>query len=734
MPKHIYLALVLHNNQPLGNFASVYEENFERAYEPIIALLERYPTVHLTLHYTGSLLDWLKENRPEFIERVRELVQRKQIEILGGGYYEPILASIPDDDKLGQIKKLSAEVQRLFGSQPEGLWLAERIWEPGLAKPLSEAGMKYTVLDDTHFKMAGLEEAATFGYYLTEEQGRSLGIFACPQALRYAIPWEPVDKTLQVLRQQISDTGSIAAMGDDGEKFGGWPGTYELVYEQGWLENLFKAIEQNQDWLRTTTLRDYYQTHPPLGRIYLPTASYAEMLEWALPAPVAARYHRLKTGLQEEAKAGQALAAEALHFIRGGMWRNFLVKYPEVNTQHKKMYHVHRKVKAMKKGETRTRAEDFLWQGQCNETYWHGLFGGVYLPHLRTATYAALIQAENMADEAHHKATWIEAEQLDFDYDGQPEILISGNIQNFYFDPADGAALFEWDFRPRAFNLLNVLTRRPEAYHEGLLEKAAEQAALIKEEKEEAENPEADPQGRDRLLKVISSHKEAGLANLLYYDAYRRASFLDHFLGAETDLEDFYRSDYDEAGDFIGQPYEFKLDQNKKGTKVRLLFRREGQVRDGTELKPVRVEKYFVFEAGSNTFEVTYTVTNLHSNLLLNTIFGFETNYGLNSGHADDSFYTINHTRPENAYLDSKEESAEVQTLSLENGWFKLRVSLDFDRLATLWRLPIETVQNSEGGFERVYQASCLLPHWSLSLDPQQSWQTTIKFKLSVVS
>jgi len=738
MTKHIYLALVLHNNQPLGNFSNVYEENFKLAYEPIIAILERYPGIKLTLHYTGSLLDWIKAERPQFIGRVRKLVERGQIEILSGGYYEPILASIPDEDKIGQIQKLSAEVEKLFGTKPQGMWLAERVWEPSLAKPIAQAGIHYTIVDDTHFKMVGKTEAETLGYYLTEEQGYQLAIFPGPQTLRYTIPWESIERTLAFLHSNASENGPIAAMGDDGEKFGSWPGTFELVYQNGWLENFFKAIEQNSDWLYTSTLENYYKNNSPLGRIYLPTASYAEMMEWSLPAQSGLEFLKLKQTLQAKAPADPE-AATALSFIRGGIWRNFLVKYPEINTEHKKMYYVHHKVKDMPPGEAHEQARDYLWQGQCNETYWHGVFGGVYLPHLRTATYAELIQAEILADRAKYQGDWLEIAQFDFDYDGKPEVLVSGSLQNLYFDPAEGGSLFEWDFRPRHFNLLNVLSRRPEAYHERLLETARQRtqaAELEKGEGKVGEEAEAEVKGRDKLLKTLSSHKEGGLETLLHYDWYRRASFLDHFLIPETDLPAFYRCDYPEQGDFVDQPYLVEINtaaqENTLNQKTKIRFWRDGQLQDGPGYKPLRVEKEFTFEAGAAEFEVHYTLTN-SGPTLLTTIFGFETNYGLNSGHAEDSFYTINQARPEDSYLDSMGESSQVKNLSLENGWFKLRVNLSFDQPAELWRFPIETIQNSEAGFERVYQASCLLAHWSIRLEPGQSWQTHLSFKLEAI-
>src|SRR5207248_10137490 len=116
--KHVSLGLVIHNHQPVGQTDEVFEEIYARSYEVFVAALERHPEVRLGLHYTGSLLDWLRENKPDFMQRIRALVARGQVEMLSGGYYEPILPSIPDDDKHGQILKLTEAVRSDFGYDP----------------------------------------------------------------------------------------------------------------------------------------------------------------------------------------------------------------------------------------------------------------------------------------------------------------------------------------------------------------------------------------------------------------------------------------------------------------------------------------------------------------------------------------------------------------------------------------------------------------------------------------
>ena len=725
MSRSIYLALAIHNHQPVGNFDFVFEEAYNKAYLPMVELLERHPTIHLALHYTGPLRNWLSDQKPDFLSRVRTLAQRGQIEIMTGGYYEPILVSIPDTDKLGQIAKLSAAVQNDFGYSPTGAWLAERVWEPQLAKTFHQAGVDYTIVDDTHFKYVGLSDSDLFGYYVTEEQGYTLKIFGTSKHLRYSIPWKPVGDVINWLREQAEQNSGpvprVAVMGDDGEKFGLWPMTYEHVWQGEWFEDFFRALEENSDWLKTISPGAYAQQFPAIGRVYLPTASYDEMTEWVLPADMSADITELKHHLQDE---GQD---EVLRFIRGGFWRNFLVKYPEVNNMHKKMLRVHDKVYAAwdkLPDAIRWAAADHLWAGQCNCPYWHGVFGGIYLSHIRKANYECLIAAENMVDDATRTADeWIEVNEVDFTRDTRQELLIETPDMALYFQPSSGGALFEWDWRSKRFNLLNNLTRRKEGYHRALV-KASQEAA-----KREATKHEP----LDEEEKVVNIHdlvraKEEGLEKYLFYDWYQRTAMLDHFLHPGVSLENFRTGSYGEAGDFVNQPYTVEV--NRLDSAVAVTLGRDGHAWVSNVFNPVRVEKTVTVHSKGTFLPVRYVLTN-RGQATLAMPFGVEFNFGLLSGHSDDAYYEIPGTELEDDYLNSTGELTEVSKVNLLHEWFRFRIQVAFDQPAILWRMPIETISNSEGGFERVYQCSCVFPHWMLRLAPGESWEVNLRIDLS---
>jgi alpha-amylase len=454
--EQLYLGLAIHNHQPVGNYPFVFEQVYRDAYLP---LLRRWNATRRPISpHNSRLLDWLIPNRPDYVERLAALCARGQVEMMTGGYYEPILPMIPDSDKLGQIEKLSGTVQRLFGQKPTGLWLTERVWEPYLAAPLARAGVRWTLVDDSHFRRVGMADADLTGCFITEEAGLAVKVYPEPVP-RYAIPWKPVEDVIEYLRGQASEEpGRILVLGDDGEKFGSWPTTYAHCWEKGWMEDFFAALEENADWLQTITLGEHAERYPARGIVYLPTASYSEMMEWALPTPARVEFARLA----REAKDSDR--EDLLRHLQSGFWRNFLVKYPRP-TPCTSACCAHRRWSR----RAARRLAPAMPSGAASATAPTGTASSGPHRHIR-ATHRRLIVAEREADRPlHADAAWLDVRREDLDYDGQPELLVQTADLSLCFHPHLGGMLSEWDVRRQDWNLLNVLSRRREAYHEPLL-------------------------------------------------------------------------------------------------------------------------------------------------------------------------------------------------------------------------------------------------------------------------
>src|SRR2546422_7620385 len=500
----VRLALVFHQHQPAGNFPSVFQEVTERAYAPLVAALYRHPEVKASLHFSGPLLDWLEKSRPDVIGDLSDLVRRGQIELLSGGYYEPILVGIPRRDAVGQIRALSDRVHAIFGQRPLGAWLTERVWEPHLPSLLAEAGVAYTVLDDEHFLQAGLRPQELGESYVTEDQGLPVVLFPGSVKLRYLIPFRDVSQTMRELRGRADEGARLVVYADDGEKFGSWPGTYQRVHKDGWQEHFSPASAQ-ADFLQPVPLGDGWISQRPARRIYVPGGSYPEMAEWALEAGAARRY----------LQARHKLSGDLAPLVSAPLWRNFFSKYPESNALHKRMLIVSEELarrSILAASADVRQAQQNLWRAQGDDVYWHGVFGGIYFPHLRADAYASLLKAERILSERRTAA----GEQRDYDVDGYDEYIFRGNA-GAVFVHVQGGAVIEWDIYASATNLVDTLARRPEAEHEALRRAEKSGKVLVGKAAEK----------ETKSIHEAVRARERGLSKLLENDVARRSFLQD---------------------------------------------------------------------------------------------------------------------------------------------------------------------------------------------------------------
>ena len=687
MSASVTLLMAVHCHQPVGNFGFVFEEAFAKSYNPFLSVVERHPGVRLALHYSGSLLDWLVRHQPEFLGRVAALVRRGQVEVLSSGYYEPILPIIPEEDRQGQLAAMQEAVRRHFGDEATGAWLTERVWDPDLPATLSRAGIRYTMVDTNQFGPARpwlppamqLQDDAFWdllGYYATEHAGRSIYLFPASKRLRYCMPFAQVHETMDTLRRFQRQEPVAITFADDGEKFGLWPKTYQWVYEQGWLERFFGALEHEQGWLNTSTFRDYLRQAPPSGRVYLPSGSYEEMLEWS-----------------------------------GGHFRNFFTKYPEASAMEQKMLQVSRELGALRArgsglgvkadqpgarspepgAEEREallqQATQELYAGQCNCAYWHGVFGGLYLSHLRRAVYAHLLSAERLALEAAGAAP--SASSADTDGDGQPEFALTSPAMRVVVDPAEGGTVTEWSLYGAALNLLDTLSRRPEPYHEKLRTNAAHAGAA--------------GGAAPASIHSILGAKEGNLEAYLHYDSHRRSAFLDCAFHEMPSLDEAIRSTWSERRLWSSAPFTVVSAPSGRPAQgpwsVQMVRELGGRG---------RIRKMVRMDANTPRLECLYELEGTEARVV-----ALEFNLSLR----DERYLSQPGQLSEAAHWEIAEPGAGV----------RLRLSLDAP--ATLWHFPVETVSESEEGLERTYQGLALICLWRIPASG--AWRGRVRWDAS---
>ena len=226
-------AMAFHGFQPVFNFESELGKAFTGAYKPFLEVMSEFPEIKGSFHFSGNMLEWFERRHPEYLELLKKMEKRGQIEMLGGGFFEPVMALIPRRDSEEQIGMMNRVIERIFGAPPKGAWTTERVWRPELADTFSKAGIKYTILDDYHLLSAGMDERSIFAPCVTRgaeiKGGTADGdrarmvLFPALTRFRYTMPFRRPEDTIEYMRKTVAEGGRDEFsffFADDLEKFG----------------------------------------------------------------------------------------------------------------------------------------------------------------------------------------------------------------------------------------------------------------------------------------------------------------------------------------------------------------------------------------------------------------------------------------------------------------------------------------------------------------------------------
>jgi alpha-amylase/alpha-mannosidase (GH57 family) len=659
MNGRVSLLLGVHAHQPVGNFPEVLDDAHARCYRPFLQTLHRYPGFRFAVHFSGWLLEYLFDKYPEDMGLLREMVERGQVEMFGGGDTEPVLAVIPGRDRIGQVTALSDRLARLTHRRPSGAWLTERVWEATVVPALADAGIQYATVDDYHFLCAGKDPAELAGYYTTEEDGRRVDLFPISEGLRYRIPFAPAQETVSYI-ERMAESGNPAAAiyFDDIEKLGIWPDTHAWVYEKKWLEQFIEGVLASPA-IKTEHFAAFRNVVPTRGVIYLPTTSYIEMNEWTLPAGRAHAYANLVKQEKDHARYERDKA-----FIRGGIWKNFLSRYAESNWMHKRMLALSSRLHTLPASQRSAELTALLYQAQANDAYWHGLFGGLYLPHLRRAVYNAIVSLEGKLDQL---APRLAIQRHDADLDGVQEIFLHNDVLQAVVREDGDAAVIELDSYSLHHNFGDTLARREEHYYRKLSlgEQAQAQSGGI-----------ASAHDRVRLKHAISPSD-------VEPDTRARSLFLDTWAADPAGPGAAPRYERDPASEGIAAVFRATLPQ--------------GALQKQVSLNDNRLTIRYSFGAAlTGRFDTQI-------NLAMPSADGFLGRY-VHEGSIPGGF-------------GQSIELASVTTLALEDGVLGGTLEVLCSPPVRLTGRPHHTVSQSEDGFEKIMQAVTLDLSWAVGDD-----------------
>ena len=170
----IYVSFLVKSVSVNAENSELFEKSYQSVYKPILKFLYSHPSFPLSFKFTGPQLQYYKKRKNEIITLVRELTDRKQIEVLGGAYHDALLPLLNSIDRNGQIDELTSELRQTFGKRPRGMTLFQDCWDSSLVNNIHNCGIEYVVLNSALIQ----DSKRTFLPIFMSDLGKSIDIFA----------------------------------------------------------------------------------------------------------------------------------------------------------------------------------------------------------------------------------------------------------------------------------------------------------------------------------------------------------------------------------------------------------------------------------------------------------------------------------------------------------------------------------------------------------------------------
>lgn len=172
---------------PLATETSL-EKSYSNILKPVLHCLCARPDLPFTLYISGAAVAWLERRHSEFFVLSEELIAKKKLDILGGGYFAPYFPFIPSSDRVAQIEMLTTSLRKKLGKRPRGAWLPASAWEPAMISTLSTCGIEYVLVDRCLLKYSGFPGVDGNSPVSVEENGKTLTAIPLDNSLKICDP------------------------------------------------------------------------------------------------------------------------------------------------------------------------------------------------------------------------------------------------------------------------------------------------------------------------------------------------------------------------------------------------------------------------------------------------------------------------------------------------------------------------------------------------------------------
>ena len=385
---------------------------YKSAYKSIASFLYANPNFPFSFYFTGPVLEWLQKNHKEYLVIIEELINRKQVEILGGAYYNSLLPLLPHIDRVGQIEFLNTFERKVFKKRPKGAWLFTSAWENSMISSLTSGSMEYVLLDYSLF--ASENEKKAYQVAITDDLGKSILILPSHSDL-------------------FCDTTSA-------ESF--FAQIIEKVSENTENANVccFFSIKELQNLIEN---KFFFQIAEFLKE--KPNCNFEFSLPYkCVKNSIKPNKINVPSGICKSASFWAQQAFVKVNKLNGRKTtQDFLLLYPEILNLYSRMLYTSTLTNQCHGDKMRKKAaKQMLWQAQCGEIYNFLGKNGICNQFLRQKAYQILIQTEKLAREAGNFTEAISS--LDLNCDGIKEYIAQFDQYSAFLSKI-GGTIYEFD-------------------------------------------------------------------------------------------------------------------------------------------------------------------------------------------------------------------------------------------------------------------------------------------------
>lgn len=431
---HIHICYSLKSSRIGPNPKEIFERDYISVYKPAAKFLYSHPAFSMTFAFNGVQLEFLQKKYPEFIELLRELISRKQIEILGGGYYDPAFPLLFPMDRTGQIELLTSEIRSVTGKRPRGINICASIWDYSLTSCFNTCGMDYVLLDESLIP----EEKQKYVPLIMSEKGKTISILPLCQSFKPQPDASAKDFLSGISRKILKSEKSAAASVKESSKIINIQFTHKefsSLLKSGFLDKLEKEISSENGLFSFSIPQNYIKNNSVKVPVYIASGMSRDIAQWGIEP-----YHSVKTDKRYPVTI-----------------YDFFQIYPQSRALYDRMLYVSMLANQSHGDKLRKKtAREKLWEAQNGDGFICTSKGAFVSSTYRQQAYKNLMEAEKILRECSDFTESLSA--CDYTGDGLNEYVC--RMKNYFaVIGLNGGSIRELDVFQNSGNFADNLNR-----------------------------------------------------------------------------------------------------------------------------------------------------------------------------------------------------------------------------------------------------------------------------------